>query len=942
MSKLIFGTGQGKFVGRSIVYPFPIPLEASQHAGAVIIVEDGQLYYSDGADWIIPTTDVEISRPSAQVPTNSVEQTQLRLSAFRSPAGLEQTGIIFEISTNGTDFVGADTKIVESGIASSYQLLYPEDGFVPGDEIIWRGKYVGTDGVQSEFSLPFTQTFPQLVDDPVAITRDGQVSGVVQISDFFSAFDLQYVNTEFQFWNDGDDPDVDPPIAEVTTTLGSTVSLPEALPEGGVFLWRARYGYNASGVGTPTGQTQYTEPRAVFKGAGAMVLVYDPALALNRTIQLPLGLYGGVVNVTVDWGDGNEDTYTTAGVKTHTYAAGVTGLVTVVISGQLEQYGGSVNIQGLVRVDNIGFNLGLTSLRGMFRNCTQNTTVCSPAMPPQVTDCSEMFYSADPGFNVSALDMSNVQNFEQMFFYSLYNGPLEWDTSSATSMRRMFYGYRDYTKFNHPSIGNWDVSNVTNFEGMFIRNAVFNQDLSGWDTSSATNMAYMFGSDNRNAGIYVDVYSTGGLFQYGISNWNVSNVTNFSYMFGESDANFYGRYWNEDISGWDTSSATNMEGMFSGCNEFNVSLSSWDMSNVTSIENMFRYTTSFNSSLAGWDLSSVTNMYGAFFVSAFNGDVSGWTLPASISGLFYNAQQFNNSSILSWDVSTVTDMSDLFSNALGFNQPIGNWGSNTGNVTNMSGMFYRARAFNQPLENWDVSSVTTMSRMFTTSGVSYTMQFNQPLASWDVSSVTDMTEMFAALGTGSGGSSGRGTQSFDQDISGWNLNPTSVNLSGFMQANDSAAQQAFSTENYSKLLAGWANTIAAQNGPFNVAATFSFRTYDATDHFVGELYEDAVEGRAYLTNSNRLTVSSAGDPLADGDYLFSGITQLYENGNGWYFVKTGGVWELRDNSDVVQATQQDAGDLSAPQLVATWNGDLASATVLRTGAQWTITDGGQV
>ena len=158
-----YGSGKGKFVGQSIVYSIPIPLDATQHFGAVIVTDDGQLYYSNGFDWIIPTEDVEISRPSARVPTNATEQSQLRISEFRSPAGLTQTGILFEISANGVDFTGAETRTVTSTFATSYQLLYPEDGFDPGDEILWRAKYLGSDGAQSDFSIPYRQFFPDLI-----------------------------------------------------------------------------------------------------------------------------------------------------------------------------------------------------------------------------------------------------------------------------------------------------------------------------------------------------------------------------------------------------------------------------------------------------------------------------------------------------------------------------------------------------------------------------------------------------------------------------------------------------------------------------------------------------------------------------------------------------------------------------------------------------------
>ena len=89
--------------------------------------------------------------------------------------------------------------------------------------------------------------------------------------------------------------------------------------------------------------------------------------------------------------------------------------------------------------------------------------------------------------------------------------------------------------------------------------------------------------------------------------------------------------------------------------------------------------------------------------------------------------------------TNVADMSDMFSNAEGFNQPIGHW--DVSNVTDMSSMFENRKFinsfFNQTIGNWDVSNVTDMSYMFFRNDA-----FNQPIGDWDVSSVTNMEGMF--------------------------------------------------------------------------------------------------------------------------------------------------------------------------------------------------------
>jgi surface protein len=45
-------------------------------------------------------------------------------------------------------------------------------------------------------------------------------------------------------------------------------------------------------------------------------------------------------------------------------------------------------------------------------------------------------------------------------------------------------------------IENWDVSNVTNMNGLFFDEcfSTFNEDISNWDVSNVTNMSWMLSS----------------------------------------------------------------------------------------------------------------------------------------------------------------------------------------------------------------------------------------------------------------------------------------------------------------------------------------------------------------------------------------------------------------------------------------------------------------
>ena len=978
MSNQRYGSGKTLFIGRGTDADLT-QLDPAAYEGAVAYSEN-QIYFANGEAWVIPQDTVDITRPRGLSPTTDIEAAQLRLSVFSSPAGETQTGMIFEINTDGLpDFSqGANliTRTVTSTISNLYQILYPEDGFNPGDTIWWRGRYLGTNGTQSQYSTPIAQTYPNFISDPTPITREGATTGVLQLTPFESAFGLNYVDTQVEIYQ----TDGVTLVTAFTSLLGGNIPVPVGVTEGQAYVWRARYNGRVGASG-PVLATAWTTPRSFLNGARSMILVYDPALAASRTISL--GLYG-TVNVTVNWGDGTTNTYTTTGAKTKTYAAGVTGLVTVTISGQLTQFGHGrsfgVNQSGLVRVDNIGFGLGLTGLSGAFVNVGANFAYINPALPPQVTDCSYMFYSSEAfPADITLLDVSNVQNFTGMFEDCfVFNQPIgTWNTSAATNMSSMFF--RAFT-FNQP-IGAWDTSAVTNMAAMFASEATmaFNQPIGTWDVSKVTTFENMFGAGGLNA-----IQS----FNQNIGAWNTVSATNMAGMFGLYNTGgsvtgsiAFNNGGSSSINNWNVSNVTNMRGMFGqnvvtittgiATHAFNQPLNNWNVSKVTNFNNMFLGAKSFNSSLAGWNLSAASGNVAYMFGLGcpFNNDVTGWVLPANISILFASSV-FNHPSIVGWNTSAVTNMSSMFDSNSVFNQAIGGW--DTSAVTNMAGMFGNAYSFNQAIGGWNTSAVTNMAGMFTQTRSGFTHAFNQSISSWNVSNVINFASMFECRSFGSGqnmssafnqplnnwnvssaqdmsfmfsrrmnpGQNVNGSSAFNQDISSWTLRAAGVSLDGFLRRDGGGS--AFSTENYSRLLTGWANKITNINGPFGVVAVFGDRTYHNTVYASGSLYTNAVTGRAYLAASDRLEVSGSSDANGNGTYIYNGTLLRYANTNNWYFIKSGGLWLLRDNLDATQATQTSAGDLAAPQLVTTWNGVLSAGTVRRTGAAWTITDGGLV
>jgi surface protein len=184
---------------------------------------------------------------------------------------------------------------------------------------------------------------------------------------------------------------------------------------------------------------------------------------------------------------------------------------------------------------------------------------------------------------------------------SEYGAMPDWDVSGVTDMNGMF---SEASSFN-AGIGAWDVSSVTNMRLIFSEASSFNQDISSWDTSNVTDISAMF--------------SGAIAFNQDISGWDVSSVIDMRAMFFDAES------FNHPLNNWVTSSVTNMENMFDRANNFNQPLNDWDVSNVTDMERMFLQAVAFNEDISSWDVSNVTDMEGMFSsATSFNQDLSGW------------------------------------------------------------------------------------------------------------------------------------------------------------------------------------------------------------------------------------------------------------------------------------------------------------------------------
>ena len=159
------------------------------------------------------------------------------------------------------------------------------------------------------------------------------------------------------------------------------------------------------------------------------VLEIDTTLG-DLTFEVPISSIAASSSVVIDWGDSAQDTHTTTGTKTHTYAQH--GVYTIRVSGGLTGFGGAITRPELTKCLSFG-KTGLLSLQIAFYGCANLVSV-PDSIPITVTNMIGMFYGAT-SFNQ---DIGS------------------WDTSKVADMTYLFYGA---TKFNQ-DLKQWNVGNI--------------------------------------------------------------------------------------------------------------------------------------------------------------------------------------------------------------------------------------------------------------------------------------------------------------------------------------------------------------------------------------------------------------------------------------------------------------------------------------------------
>jgi len=189
----------------------------------------------------------------------------------------------------------------------------------------------------------------------------------------------------------------------------------------------------------------------------------------------------------------------------------------------------------------------VTTFRNTFRGAIRFNRDISSWDTSGATDMQSMFHNADT-FNqdISNWDTSNVTNMSQMFEGNngFQNGgnDLNWAYGFGinANLTKMFRN----SNFNQ-DISGWDTSNVLTMVLMFDRAYSFNNGqgagqstaaLNTWDTSNVNSMAGMFFGSRS--------------FNQDIGEWDVTNVTNFGNMFKKGTGGGTGMNFDRDISTW--------------------------------------------------------------------------------------------------------------------------------------------------------------------------------------------------------------------------------------------------------------------------------------------------------------------------------------------------------------------------------------------------------
>ena len=293
------------------------------------------------------------------------------------------------------------------------------------------------------------------------------------------------------------------------------------------------------------------------------------------------------INFMVDWGDGSafeQIAYPNAGTAVHTYTnTGTYPDYTIKIYGP-QGWKGCTELTGITAPDYPDMSENGTCGFSMFSGCLKLRLISNindwnvqplTSAVNMFRDCGVLAVGGSGGgssgsaMDLSGWDVSKLQACDSMFNSCLAFNAAMFKLTIVTNMQFMFYNCRIFNDANSGQIGQWDVSLVQTFNGVFFDAVSFNQDISGWNTSNVTNMNYCF---FRSSG--------GGTFNQPIGNWDISNVTTMAGFLYNQTA------FNQNLTNWDfrglttvatfTNSPVASVGMTLSLINYDAALQAWD------------------------------------------------------------------------------------------------------------------------------------------------------------------------------------------------------------------------------------------------------------------------------------------------------------------------------------------------------------------------------
>ena len=307
------------------------------------------------------------------------------------------------------------------------------------------------------------------------------------------------------------------------------------------------------------------------------------------------------------------------------------------------------------------------------------------------------------------------------------------------------------------------------------------------------------------------------------SGWGTFTGTGFQLLRGDSVFPFSSSRVNVNF----TFTPTSLGEAFFAQTLFNSPLSNWTVSSCNNFNKTFSFANSFNQPLP-WVFSTdaaVSVNASEMFRDAlvFNQDISSWNTSrfTDTSSMFESTSvSAFNQDISSWNTDSITNASSMFEGATLFTSDLSNWFS-TGSLVNTAfaggiiNIFKNAVAFDGAVDGWDTSNLTSLASSF-----QGTSSFNQSLGSWDVGNVQIFIDTFKDsklfVGLGLPGWDTSSAVSFAGMFNGaseFNQDLSAWNISSLTGAADMLTGTNISQENYERLLIGWESQAPSiQNG----------------------------------------------------------------------------------------------------------------------------------